>query len=212
MNKPKMQVHILHFCHRILIFHPVIQRFCHILNSRSASLFQNFSSLTLCKYIRSIGKIPFFQRLSMTHKKSTAFHPPRQTVFCKFSHKAPDRHRDFIKSSMFKRFTVNIISSEQFIRSFTRKHNFYFLCRFFTQKIQCNRRRIRHRLIHIILNIRKTVPVFIRRDHLRIILHMNTFGKIFCILNLTVFSLVKSDCKRMIDLSQISQVTGIHSA
>ena len=34
------------------------------------------------------------------------------------------------------------------------------------------------------------------------------FGKIFCILNLTVFSLVKSDCKRMIDLSQISQVTG----
>ena len=88
VNKPKMQVHILHFCHRILIFHPVIQRFCHILNSRSASLFQNFSSLTLCKYIRSIRKIPFFQRLSMTHQKSTAFHPPRQTVFCKFSHKA----------------------------------------------------------------------------------------------------------------------------
>ena len=105
-----MKIHILHLCHRIFSFYTCIQWFCHFLDSRLTSFFQNTICLTLCKNIRRICEISLFQCLSMTHKETSSLHTTWQTAFCKRTQETAYRHRYFIKRSMFQRFTIYVIS------------------------------------------------------------------------------------------------------
>ena len=207
-----MQIHILHLRDRVFSFHPVIERTGHFLYARLASLLQDLIRLPLCKNIRRVGKIPLLQRLPVAHQEAAAFHPPGQAALRESAQQPPDPHRDLIKRSMLQRFTVNIISAEQLVRSLAREHDLHLLRRLFAQEEQGDRRRIRHRFIHIILDIRKAVPVFIRRDDLRVILHINACSEFLRILDLTVFPFIESNGECPVHLPQPGQVAGIHTA
>ena len=201
MYQPEMHIHILHLGHRILVFHALIQWCSHLLNSRLAAFFQNTVRFSLCKNIRRIGKITFFQSFSVTHQEASSFHASWKASLCKISKHSSDRHWNFIKRSMLQRLTVNIISSEQFIRTFSGQHYLYLLRCFLTQKIKCDRRRICHRFIHIILDIGQIIPVFLWSDDFCIIFHVDACCKLFRILNLAVFSFVESNGKGTIHLT-----------
>ena len=212
MYQPEMKVHILHLRHRIFPFHPVIERARHFLDPRLASLLQDLIRLTLREDICRIGKVALLQCLSMAHQEPSPLHAPGQAVFRKPAQESPDPHRDPVKRSMLQRLTVDIVSSKQLIGSFSRENNLYFLRCLLAQEIKSDRRRIRHGLIHIILDVRKLIPVLVRSDDLCIVFHINTRREILCVLDLTVFSLIEPYRERVVHLSEISQVTGIHSA
>ena len=121
-----MKIHILHLCHRILPFHSVVERTGYLLDSRFAALLQYFRGFPLRKDIGRVGKIPFLQRLAVTHKESTPLHSSRQTVLRKFPQHPAHRKRNPVKRRVLQRLAVDIIAAKEFVRSLSGEHHLHF--------------------------------------------------------------------------------------
>ena len=199
-----MKVEVLHLGNVVLVSHPVIVRCGKSLRQRRICLYCKKSLSFSRREHVGVSYETFLDGFSLSDEeiKSAA----RRKFAAELSYLFSDAHRNFVIDRS-ARLAVDVVSAEYLVSAFTGKHHLELFRSYIAHKIECNCRRIRKRFVHMVLDLRKNVPVLLRCDDLAGVFLSDSLRKVLCPAYFVIsFVGTESDCKCLVNVCYCSNV------